>query len=45
MSEECEVEKFRIEKVAGDATKDSMLSKSIGELTSETHAPTLRLRE
>ena len=33
-----EDEKFRIEKaeVAGDVTKDSMLSKSVMELTSET---------
>ena len=38
MSEESEEEKFRIEKVevAGEVTRDSILSKSIRELTSET---------
>ena len=38
MSEESEEEKFRIEKVevAGDVTKDSVLSKSVRELTAET---------
>lgn len=45
MSEEYEDEKFRIEKVTGDATRDSILSKSVREPPSETHAPTLRLRE
>lgn len=45
MSEKCEDEKFRMEKVevTGDVTKDSILSESIREQTSEI--PTLRLRE
>ena len=45
MSEESEDEKFRTEKVevTGDVTKDSILSESVREQTSEI--PNLRLRE
>ena len=47
MSEESEDEKFTIEKVevAGDVTKDSILSKSVRKRISKTRATTLRLRE